>query len=191
MDQDQIERKRAYSLKYAEQHRAETNAKTAERYQHLKVTDPERLKAKRLRDYAARDPEAQAASTKRWYQKKWDEQKAKRVANSAKLAEYGKAYARANPEKGRARSQRRRARTIGAEGYHIAEDVRRIGDLQKWRCHWCGKLTKDRFHVDHIKPLSKGGSNWPNNLCIACPSCNRRKSATDPIEFARRNGKLL
>lgn len=32
------------------------------------------------------------------------------------------------------------------------------------------------FDVDHIRPLSRGGSNWPDNLACACASCNRSKN---------------
>lgn len=46
-------------------------------------------------------------------------------------------------------------------------------------------------HVDHIKALARGGSNWPSNLQLTCGPCNNRKRAIDPIEFARRNGRLI
>ena len=91
----------------------------------------------------------------------------------------------------RAGSLRRYARSRGAEGTYDAEDIQRIGNRQKWKCYWCGKPSKHDFHVDHIVPLAKGGSNSPNNLAIACPPCNRRKNATDPIEYARRIGRLI
>ncbi len=32
------------------------------------------------------------------------------------------------------------------------------------------------FHVEHIVPRSAGGSDDLDNLCLACPSCNLRKS---------------
>jgi hypothetical protein len=39
--------------------------------------------------------------------------------------------------------------------------------------------------IDHVVPLARGGSNDPDNLALACPHCNRRKSesvtATDPV----------
>jgi hypothetical protein len=32
------------------------------------------------------------------------------------------------------------------------------------------------FHVEHIIPVSEGGSDDLENLCLACPSCNLQKS---------------
>lgn len=41
------------------------------------------------------------------------------------------------------------------------------------------------FEVDHIIPRSAGGHSQFNNLCLSCPTCNRRKakrlSARDPL----------
>ena len=41
------------------------------------------------------------------------------------------------------------------------------------------------FHVDHIVPVALGGSDSSENLCLACPDCNRFKgphiAALDPL----------
>ncbi len=37
------------------------------------------------------------------------------------------------------------------------------------------KLDLDLFEVDHIRPRSKGGSDFDDNLQLLCPTCNRRK----------------
>ena len=33
------------------------------------------------------------------------------------------------------------------------------------------------FEIEHIMPLTKGGKSIFNNLCLACPTCNRYKGA--------------
>jgi 5-methylcytosine-specific restriction endonuclease McrA len=42
------------------------------------------------------------------------------------------------------------------------------------RCMWCGR--KDNLTIDHIVPLSKGGSNDDENLQTLCKSCNQDKA---------------
>lgn len=70
----------------------------------------------------------------------------------------------------------------------IASDVQAfIRERAAGLCEYCH--TKEqwqyiRFTVDHVIPLSKGGSNDQTNLALACFHCNRRKSnrltAIDP-----------
>jgi 5-methylcytosine-specific restriction endonuclease McrA len=47
------------------------------------------------------------------------------------------------------------------------------------------------YDIDHIKPLSKGGTNHPKNLQLTCPSCNGSKKDKDPLLYARLTGRLL
>ena len=45
-------------------------------------------------------------------------------------------------------------------------------------CQYCGKKAPDVIlEIDHIKPISKGGSNAIENLATACKECNRGKGA--------------
>ena len=44
-------------------------------------------------------------------------------------------------------------------------------------CQYCGATPPDAvLEVDHIQPVSKGGTNSIDNLLTACFSCNRGKS---------------
>jgi hypothetical protein len=52
-------------------------------------------------------------------------------------------------------------------------------------CRWCGCDCADSFHIDHIKPLAKGGEHRVSNLCVSCPTCNIRKNAKLPEEWER------
>lgn len=121
---------------------------------------------------------------------------AARTADAAiQKAEHKRAYMRGwrreNPLIASAQSRAKKARRKNAPGRHTAADVQAIGGRQKWRCAWCGKPCDGNYHVDHIIPLARGGSNGPENICIACPPCNLSKKAKLPHEFAQSMGKLL
>jgi 5-methylcytosine-specific restriction endonuclease McrA len=45
--------------------------------------------------------------------------------------------------------------------------------------------------VDHVLPLSRGGSNGPENLQLLCPKCNLVKGSRHPDDWARENGLLF
>lgn len=47
-----------------------------------------------------------------------------------------------------------------------------------FRCTICGRGQEDgvKLHVDHIKPVSKGGETTPSNLRTLCQDCNLGKS---------------
>lgn len=47
-------------------------------------------------------------------------------------------------------------------------------------CHACRRRTH-RLTMDHITPLSKGGSNTATNIVPACKSCNSKKHVGDPL----------
>lgn len=113
-------------------------------------------------------------------------------ANRAKYIALARENTLQNPERVRltARAVQGRRRAIQRAGVSPSAQVAWT-KRQKKVCHWCGKRCAKDFHIDHIIPLSKGGAHELRNLCIACPPCNLRKSAKDPIDFAREIGKLL
>ncbi|MYS58704.1 MULTISPECIES: HNH endonuclease [Streptomycetaceae] len=47
----------------------------------------------------------------------------------------------------------------------------------RFRCQFCGSPRK--LEVDHIIPVSRGGSWEPDNLWTLCQSCHKRKSHHD------------
>jgi hypothetical protein len=48
-----------------------------------------------------------------------------------------------------------------------------------YRCQMCGVTAKDgaTLEIDHILPVSKGGTNDPDNLQVLCRDCNAGKGA--------------
>jgi len=80
-------------------------------------------------------------------------------------------------------SRLRRARIRGAVGAFSGEDIKKILTAQGGKCVYCGVSVLEDRHIDHIIPLSRGGSNWPTNLQVLCPHCNLSKNAKTHEEF--------
>jgi 5-methylcytosine-specific restriction endonuclease McrA len=116
-------------------------------------------------------------------------------------------WAKANPDKMRAYSRNdlirhrvrrnaysahRRALKLGSVSSFTAADIERQikGQTDKrgrLHCWWCGEVI-EKYHKDHVHPLSKSKRNDAGNIVISCASCNLRKNAKSPSEF---NGRLL
>ena len=96
-----------------------------------------------------------------------------------------------NPDRVAGHHRRRRARKQSAGGAHTPEDVRLLYQRQRGKCFNCNARLASGYHVDHIQPLSRGGTDDPVNLQLLCPFCNMSKGSRDPIEWAQANGRLL
>lgn len=60
-----------------------------------------------------------------------------------------------------------------------------------FKCKYCGnKLNANHWHLDHIVPLSKRGSNHRDNITGACKMCNIMKHAFRSDEFLVKCGKI-
>jgi 5-methylcytosine-specific restriction endonuclease McrA len=83
---------------------------------------------------------------------------------------------------------------MAASGKHTAEDIAAILKAQNYKCAYCRvklRLKSRQTHIDHIMPLSRGGSNDKKNLQALCQHCNASKNARDPIDYAQAIGLLV
>ncbi|MFC3628234.1 HNH endonuclease [Paracoccus angustae] len=64
---------------------------------------------------------------------------------------------------------------------------REVMDRDGSVCAYCGD-TDGPFHIDHIFPYSRGGSDDPENLTVACQTCNFSKGAMTVEEWGGANG---
>lgn len=62
-------------------------------------------------------------------------------------------------------------------------DFMAMGCMQDWRCTYCQECLVS-FHIDHKKPVSRGGLNNSSNLQLLCPVCNLKKSTMTHEEYA-------
>lgn len=134
------------------------------------------------RDRRRKNPEPHRAQVLRWIAK-----------NPEKHREYHQRTFDRDPAKWRARAvvnmQNRKAREAANGGSVTSDQIEELRHKQNGRCAECGKHRK--LEIDHIVPVSRGGSGDINNIQLLCGTCNKKKSAIDPIQWARRNGRLL
>lgn len=97
-----------------------------------------------------------------------------RKRNPGREIEGHKRWLKRNPEKVAHHKAIRYAREHDANGSHTLKEWDEIKEKFNNLCAGCFKpkfLTRD-----HIHPLSKGGSNYIDNIQPLCRSCNSRKN---------------
>lgn len=87
------------------------------------------------------------------------------------------------PELTAARREKYKERLDSAPGSFSDYDIAKIRKELHDRCFYCGTPLNGGGEKDHIVPLSKGGSNWPVNITLACLRCNRDKYDKSVSEF--------
>lgn len=140
------------------------------------------------------------AEKRRAYQRKY------RIEHPGYYSEYMRQWAKDNPQKIAAYRKKTRATVNSRESHKIGMRIRQArlratgtftrSDVEllkrnqtdkqgRIHCWWCNKPIS-KWHIDHVIPVSKGGTNTPGNLCLSCPECNHKKSAQMPSEWAGR-----
>jgi len=121
----------------------------------------------RSADWRARNPDKVLKHRREYYQK-----------NSPRMKEYVKQYLKDHPEvKARVRVLRRLQKQ--AKRFVVtAKDMRR---LLSQPCYQCGSMVQ--LSIDHVIPLSRGGSHGIGNLATLCRKCNSSKGSKLLIEW--------
>jgi 5-methylcytosine-specific restriction endonuclease McrA len=132
-----------------------------------------------------RNPQKHIAGSKRWSDENPDARRAasRRYAakNRERIAAYRKAWRKANPEKHVAQEHLRRTRKASSNGAYTADQWRCLCALFGHKCLRCAR-TDIALTVDHVVPLSHGGSNAIDNIQPLCAGCNSAKG-TRHIDF--------
>lgn len=103
------------------------------------------------------------------------------LKNRERILANNKRWSLANPQASQAYSTNRRARKLQASGSFTKDQFIDLCEQYEQLCAYCGK--KDKLTVDHIVPLSRGGSNYIENIAPACGKCNARKYTKTGEEF--------
>jgi len=171
------------SKKYREAHREERRL-ACERWNKAH-REEQRTAAKKWRE---ENPEHYKKSVNKWRKanKKYIQEYRKqyRIEHRDEIRAYQKQWLAENLDKCRAINNARRSRETNAPGYATKEQRAARWDVFGGKCYICGKEAEE---LDHVKPLAKGGANWPCNLRPICKSCNSRKRTIWPFsEVIRR-----
>jgi 5-methylcytosine-specific restriction endonuclease McrA len=113
------------------------------------------------RDRAARDA----------YNRAW------RLAHPSARARHVRAWKTGNPLKQKEYKYRRRARLRGASVV-VRFDREAIFERDGWVCGICGlPVASGEESIDHVVPVSKGGTHEPGNVRLAHRACNNKRGA--------------
>lgn len=153
------------------------------------LKDPEKVK-ERAKAWRAENAELVKLRAKEYrennserykgYSIKWARKNAKRSAL------YNKRHREENPDLYREAVRRRRAKKRNAPTFQVSQrDIHRLLVRHSWCCAYCGKSLAEGYHIDHVVPLSRGGSNSIGNYLPACPTCNDSKGSKFLYEWLR------
>jgi 5-methylcytosine-specific restriction endonuclease McrA len=128
--------------------------------------NPQKRNAQRLK-WRAANPEADRESKRKWELANRESIRARKKKRYYASKEYR--------EQNKTWTIEYRRRSAAADGGHSKTDIALIFASQDGKCAYCAGIISIGYHVDHIVPLSRGGSNWPKNIQLLCPTCNKKK----------------
>lgn len=112
-----------------------------------------------------------------------------REINREEINEKRRLQREQNPSIERVKTAIRRARKRKSGGKLSANIVQQLLDRQNNLCVCCGSPLNGKYHLDHIMPLSLGGTNTDDNVQLLLPKCNLQKHNSTPENFLARRQK--
>lgn len=181
--------KRKYDIEYRAKHFEELKQKKKVYI----AKNIEEVRKRKHRYYIAHKAQSQHYNKVRAIVKRDELKKYKEhyyLNNRDRLLAKCSAYAKANPERYLAHTNKRRAYKQNAS---VGDTQLIIAWEKRWKskptatCYWCQKPFPSKpCHSDHIVPLCNGGPHSIENLCISCPSCNLRKNRSTLEDWNKR-----
>lgn len=188
-------RNRQHCIDQAAEYQAKHPEKAAVWQKAAQAKGRERYNKRALERYYANRSEIRATARERYQED---------AAYRGKLRENALRYRRENPERCAEKQVQYRNRNRERLNVHSARYIAAksaAGPLlteTQWdaillyfdhRCAYCLRRENEvgRLETDHMRPLSRGGSNDADNIVPYCRSCNAAKSNRTPLEFLARS----
>jgi 5-methylcytosine-specific restriction endonuclease McrA len=107
-----------------------------------------------------------------------------RQANPERSIEYSRRWREKHPEINRASHKANKIKRRNVPGTCTPSQWIAKCEYFGWRCYLCRvALTTKTTHMEHRKPLARGGTHWPANLAPACKKCNLSKNNKTEKEY--------
>lgn len=148
----------------------------------------EEVKSRRLQLYLEHR-DAKRAYQRAYYQLHRQEFSEMRRRHFSKHREWRVQYQKTHKEQKRANNRKRRA-LKKTSGTFTPQQIKQQYQRQKGKCYYCKKQVGKEYHIEHVIPISRGGSNDISNIVVSCPTCNMRKQGKLPHEWPE-GGRLL
>ena len=161
--------------------REKNREKSRETTRQWKKDNPERS-LEHAKKYREKNRERACEASRKW-----------RMENPERAHEMAKKWREENPDRVRELMQfnrelyRARKRCAPGADYTTSELVDARWDYYGGQCYLCGGEADS---IDHVIPLSKGGTHWPANLRPACMKCNALKHNIWPYDIGAHRKEL-
>lgn len=132
----------------------------AERYEAAHAEERHEKRVARHEANLEQDREA----SQRWYYDNYDRARATTDR-----------WSKEHPDQARANLERARAKRLAAPGDLTSAQWSAVRRRFGGHCAYCGQPGRE-FEMDHVVPLSRGGSHTVGNVVPACFACNRSKA---------------
>ena len=172
-----------YIKEYHKQYYENNSEYIKERNKQWREANPEYNK-ERNKQYYENNSEYIKERNKQWREANPEYNKQWREANP----EYNKQYYENNRERkneiARKANHKRRAKLKSNGGEYTLEQWNECLEFFDYTCAYSGaELNKDNTNIEHIIPISKGGTNDITNIVPALDSVNKSKNASDMLEW--------
>ena len=124
----------------------------------------------------------------------------RREKNRKQIREYNRRWRDENREVVRGYARTFRERNLGRErlrkrvleqnrqnkiigGYVAEQAISQMYVDQKGLCAYCEIVLGSKWHLEHMTPLSRGGTHRWDNIALTCAPCNRKKGTKTVEEF--------
>ena len=178
-----IDRKRYAENSDRERARAAANREADPELHRQRTRSWRKKNPHKVIDYRTANKDRDLANAREWH-----------ARNRQKIAKRKREYDAQHLIERAIREAKRRASKRASQGTFTLEEIKILLKTQNYSCanpHCCADLRREIKHLDHVKPLARGGSNNIENLQWLCRPCNSRKSDLEPAAWLAREARRL